>query len=138
MADVPRINELRRRVLEDSASIAFAQLAEEHRRLGEYEEAVRVCRAGLARHPGYPSARVTLGRSLLELGDFTEARAELELALHSAPDNLAALRALDELHQRREYPTPGPSPADNTVESVALGKLEGWLDAVLADRTGRL
>ena len=59
MSDTLRIENLRRRVQGDPASIAFAQLAEEHRRLAQYQEAVEVCRAGLAVHPTYLSARVT-------------------------------------------------------------------------------
>ena len=81
----PRIEELRRRVERDPASIAFAQLAEEYRRAGDYDEAVRVCRAGLAQHPAYLSARVTLGRALLELQQFDEAQAELEHVLQPRP-----------------------------------------------------
>jgi tetratricopeptide (TPR) repeat protein len=98
----PRLEELRRRVQKDPASIAFAQLAEEHRRAGEFDEAIRVARTGLDRHPGYISARVTLGRALLEAGAYEDAQAELELVIRAAPDNLAAIRALAELHQRRE------------------------------------
>ena len=101
MTDNPRIAELRRRVHKDPASIAFAQLAEEYRRGGDYEDAVRVCRAGLAQHPLYLSARVTLGRALLELGRFPEAQAEFQEVLRVAPDNLSAIRALADLHQRR-------------------------------------
>ena len=85
----------------DPASIAFAQLAEEYRRAGNYDEAVRYCRTGLARHPGYLSARVTLGRALVELGGLDDAAREFELVLHSAPDNLAAIRGIAEIEQRR-------------------------------------
>ena len=101
MPENPRIDELRRRVEKDPTSIAFAQLAEEHRRTGDYVEAVKVCREGLARHPGYVSAQVTLGRALMELNQFDEACTELEAVMQSAPDNLAAIRALAEIHQRR-------------------------------------
>lgn len=101
MADDARIDDLRRRVQKDPASIAFAQLAEECRRAGRYEEAVEVCRTGLALHPGYLSARVTLGRALLELGSLDEAQTELEFVLTSAPENLAAIRGLAEIHHRR-------------------------------------
>jgi tetratricopeptide (TPR) repeat protein len=97
----PRIAELRRRVHADPASIAFAQLAEEYRRAGQYQEAVTYCRAGLSRHPGYLSARVTLGRSLTELGELEDALREFALVLRSAPDNLAAIRSTAEIHQRR-------------------------------------
>ena len=101
MSDNPRIAELRRRVDKDPTSIAFAQLAEEYRRIGDYHEAVKVCRDGLARHPGYISAQVTLGRALMELGQFDEAATELEAVLRAAPDNLAAIRARADIHQRR-------------------------------------
>jgi tetratricopeptide (TPR) repeat protein len=101
VSDNPRIEELRRRVQKDPASIAFAQLAEEYRRAGEHQEAVRVCRTGLAKHPSYLSARVTLGRALIELEQHDEAHTELEYVLRSAPENLAAIRGLAEIHQRR-------------------------------------
>jgi tetratricopeptide (TPR) repeat protein len=101
VADNPRIEELRRRVQKDPASIAFAQLAEEYRRSGEFDDAVRVCRTGLAKHPSYLSARVTLGRALIELQQYDEAHTELEYVLRSAPENLAAIRGLAEIHQRR-------------------------------------
>jgi Tetratricopeptide repeat len=101
VADNPRIEELRRRVEKDPASIAFAQLAEEYRRAGSYEEAVTTCRAGLAIHPSYLSARVTLGRSLIEVHSLEEAETELLLVLQHAPENLAAIRSLAEIHHRR-------------------------------------
>src|SRR6185436_11887821 len=101
MADSQRIDDLRRRVQKDPASIAFAQLAEECRRAGRFEEAVDVCRAGLDLHPGYLSARVTLGRALVELNALDDAQTELELVLRSAPENLAAIRGLAEIHHRR-------------------------------------
>ena len=81
--------------------MAFAQLAEECRRAGEFDEAVGICRAGLPFHPDYLSARITLGRALTELGRHDEAKAELQLVLDKAPDNLAANRAMAEIHQQR-------------------------------------
>ena len=100
MAENPRIEELRRRVQLDPASIAFAALAEEYRRLGRHEEAIETCRSGLQRHPAYLSARVTLGRALIETGDYDGAREELETVLRSAPENLAAIRGLAVIHER--------------------------------------
>jgi Flp pilus assembly protein TadD len=101
MAENSRIDDLRRRVEKDPASIAFAQLAEECRRAGQCQEAVDVCRAGLDVHPTYLSARVTLGRALLELGQLDEAHVELTRVLDGATDNLAAIRGLAEIHDRR-------------------------------------
>jgi tetratricopeptide (TPR) repeat protein len=101
VADNQRIEDLRRRVQKDPASIAFAQLAEELRRAGQCQESVDTCRAGLSIHPGYLSARVTLGRALIELNQLDEALAELQLVLRSAPENLAAIRGIAEIHHRR-------------------------------------
>jgi tetratricopeptide (TPR) repeat protein len=99
--DSPRILELRRRVQADPSSIAFAQLAEECRRSGDAEGAVEICRAGLSHHPGYLSARVTLGRALIEMGRLDEAAIELTTVVEAAPTNLPAIRGLAEIHQKR-------------------------------------
>lgn len=101
MTDTPRLEELKRRVQRDPASISFAALAEEYRRLGMFPEAIETCRAGLLRHPSYTSARVTLGRALVEVGAYDDASIELEQVLRSAPENLAAIRALADIHRRR-------------------------------------
>ena len=101
MADDPRVVDLRRRVQEDPASIAFAQLAEHCRRAGATEEAISICRAGLQYHPDYLSARVTLAGALIELDRHEEAEAELRTVLQRAHDNLAANRALAEVFQKK-------------------------------------
>jgi tetratricopeptide (TPR) repeat protein len=99
MSDNPRIADLRRRIQKDPASIAFAQLAEELRRAGEFREAADICRAGLTVHPAYLSARVTLGRALLALDQLRDAQEEFEHVLLRAPENLAAVRGLADIHR---------------------------------------
>ena len=117
MPDSPRIEELKRRVQSDPASIAFAALAEEYRRAERFEEAIETCRTGLVRHPSYLSAHVTLGRALIEVGRVQDAREELEFVLKLAPENLAAIRGLAEIHHRvgveagEVAPIPEPAPA---------------------------
>ena len=101
VADNPRLEELRRRVQSDPASIAFAALAEEYRRAGRFDDAVATCAVGLKRHPSYLSAHVTLGRALIELGQYDDAQEELEFVLRAAPENLSAIRGLAEIHHRR-------------------------------------
>jgi hypothetical protein len=102
-------------------SIAFAALAEEYRRAGRPEEAVAVCRAGLTRHPSYTSARVALGRALLDLGELEAAEGELRHVLDQAPENLAAMRALMEVGRHRadaaakRTEPPPPAPVANVI-----------------------
>lgn len=88
------IEDLQWRLAQDPSSRLFAQLAEEHRRAGDSTEAIRVVRAGLLHHPVYPSARLTLGRALLDTGDAAGARGELAEALRQAPENIQARRFL--------------------------------------------
>jgi tetratricopeptide (TPR) repeat protein len=102
MGDNPRIEELRRRVQMDPASIAFAALAEEYRREGRFDDAVATCATGLRRHPSYLSAHVTLGRALVATGQIDQARQSFEHVLQLAPENLAAIRGLAELHTLNE------------------------------------
>jgi Flp pilus assembly protein TadD len=136
VADTPRIEELRRRVEKDPASIVFAQLAEELRRAGDDQDAIRVCRAGLAHHPAYLSARVTLGRALLAAGQLEAARTELERVVQAAPDNLAARRALADVDRQRQ-PGGAPAAAPPPLPDSALTELEGWLEAIVEDRRAR-
>lgn len=106
MATNARIEDLRRRLDREPGSRLFAQLAEELRKAGELDEAIRVARDGLGRHPNYPSARMTLGRALFDLGDLRAARDELQAVVAAAPDNILACRllgeALEGLGQREE------------------------------------
>jgi tetratricopeptide (TPR) repeat protein len=101
VADSARIQELRRRVQQDPATLAFAPLAEELRRAGRAAEAIRICQAGLAIHPAYLSARATLGLALFEAGDLDSAFLELTTVLGDAPEHLTALRGVAEIHERR-------------------------------------
>ena len=145
MSDQQRLEDLRRRVQRDPASIAFAQLAEEHRRAGQFEEAVSVCKAGLAQHPAYLSARITLGRALLEMGRYDEAISEFEYVLKAAPDNLSAIRELADIEQRRRAQAPqvdlrpavAPEPPPPAVDPV-IAELEAWLSVLADERDTRV
>ena len=148
MADSPRIEDLRRRIQEDPASLAFAPLAEELRRAGRAPEAVRVCRAGLAIHPEYLSARATLGRALRDLGQLDDALTELTAVLAAAPEHLSAIRGVAEIHRLRGERKPAETSRDNPLpvqdanradRQAVVARLERFLAAILADRErGRL
>ncbi len=81
-------------------SRVFAQLAEELRKEGDLEGAIRVCREGLKKHPGYIMARVTMGRALTERGDLASARSVLEPVVAAQPESALARRALGECLER--------------------------------------
>lgn len=108
------LEQIRRRMQSHATPTAFAALAEEHRRAGRFDEAIAVCRDGLSRYPAYVSARVTLGRALLDSGDAAAALAELEQAVAQAPDNLAAARALESVHTALGNAPPPPLPPPMT------------------------
>jgi hypothetical protein len=93
----------RRRQVPAEDSPAFGAIAERFRRAGDLDRAVALCQEGLQKYPKHLSSRVTLGWALLDLGRYEEARAELEQVLKRAPDNLAAIRGLAELHDRTEH-----------------------------------
>ena len=106
---------------------AFGGSAERFRRAGDLDKAIALCREGLKKFPDQTSARVTLGWALLDQGKYDEARAELELALKRAPDNLAAIRGLAELHDRADMlPMDGPGqwPPDAGMIDEAMEAVE--------------
>jgi len=105
---------------------AFGAIAERFRRAGDLERAIALCREGLHRYPDHLSARVTLGWALLDQGKYDDARDELERVLKRAPDNLAAIRGLAQLHEHRHVDEVGDVDAhgdwlthDDTAEIVA-------------------
>lgn len=125
------------RAAEESA--AFGPIAERFRRAGDLDRAVSLCREGLQKFPHHISARVTLGWSLLDQGKYDEARVELEQVLRRAPDNLAAIRGLAELHDRAEHtmnlPMDGPGQWPPTEESLndAAPQVEAFDPEIVRD-----
>ena len=130
MSDRSRIvDQLRRSLEAEPESIIFAALAEEYRRAGMHQQAIETARAGLARHPMYLSARVTLGRALIATGEFKAAREALTEVLASAPQSLAAIRALADIHDPETHADEMEIHAIETNASDSEGR---DVDSVLA------
>ena len=127
-----RLDDLRRRVRENPASIAFAPLAESLRLAGRQKEAVGICRAGLSIYPEYLAARVTLARALFELERHDEAERELDHIRSLSPGYLPAIRALAGIDQRHAVDVDAFRRAALTTEA-----LENWLVAIYVARAGR-
>ena len=89
-----KIEELRYRVKTDPKSRLFYPLAEELRKAGHVDEAEQVLRTGLATHPTYLSAWVSLGRVLRDQKKDAAAVEALNKALQLDPGNVVAARIL--------------------------------------------
>jgi len=92
----PRISDLARKLQREPGSRVFFELAREHHQSGNLEDAARLCREGLQKHPAYHSARVLLARVLIDMKQFSSAKPELERVMKQAPGNLLARRLLAE------------------------------------------
>jgi tetratricopeptide (TPR) repeat protein len=90
----PRIEDLRFRLKTDPRSRLFYQLAEELRRVSEYDEAERVLRSGLEGYPTYLAAWVSLGRVLREQKKDRDAVDALGRAMQLDPGNAVAARLM--------------------------------------------
>jgi len=88
------------RLAKDPSSLAFAPLAELHRKAGRPQEAVRLCREGLERVPSYSTARLILARALVDEGDTDGALSEVRAILEKSPKDASAHRLASDLHRR--------------------------------------
>ena len=104
------VDKLEQRLAADPASKVFVPLAEEYRKAGHLDRALAVLKAGLVRNPGYASARVALARVHLQRGELVEARDLLTRLVAESPDNLLAVRLLDETGPPEEA-APAPTAA---------------------------
>lgn len=91
---------LTERYEEQPAGRVFAPLADCHRKLGQLDSALQICLTGLARHPGYSSAQLILGKIFLDRGEDGPAREALERVLELDGQNLLAMRLLAEMAER--------------------------------------
>lgn len=82
----------------EPGSKVFIPLAEEYGKAGMWEEAVAVLEDGLKINPGFITAMVALGRAYEQLNQPIKAKAILEEAIKSSPDNLRAHRILAKLY----------------------------------------
>lgn len=126
----PKIEELRFRIKTDPKSRLFYPLAEELRKISQWDESERVLRGGLEHHPTYLSAWVSLGRVLRDQHKDDGAIEALTKALQLDPGNVVAARLLGD-----SYLTKGEKveaikkyklvlalmPGDQEVESIVEG-----------------
>jgi len=95
------ISSLSQQWKKDPTSRVFFRLAEEYRKGGVYDKAIEVCSEGIAHHPNYLPALVSLGRSHLGAGDEARAEETFLRVLAVAPDNPHALRGLGTMYHKQ-------------------------------------
>ena len=124
------------RLAREATCQAYAALAEAYRRAGRTEDAIRLCREGLGRFPGYSTARLVLAKALLDRRELAETRREIELFLAEEPDHEPALRIAVECALRLGDPRgalghlrrlQGLDPQDRGIQGLvrALGTASG-------------
>jgi tetratricopeptide (TPR) repeat protein len=111
-----RLSDLKLRWQRDPSSRLFLQLANEHRKAGQVEEAVAVLEQGLEHRPNDLSALVVLGRCRLELGRADEAVEPLETVISRDPTHIVASKLLIEAHLQR-------GDADQAAERLRMYRL---------------
>src|SRR5438105_2422627 len=135
----PKIEELRFRVKTDPKSRLFYPLAEELRKIGQFTEAEQVLRTGLAHHPTYLSAWVSLGRAQRDLKNNSAAVETLNKAMQLDPGNVVAARLLadaylalgEKLEALKKYKlVHALLPADEELEGV-IERLDNELNPIV-------
>jgi predicted regulator of Ras-like GTPase activity (Roadblock/LC7/MglB family)/cytochrome c-type biogenesis protein CcmH/NrfG len=95
------IKDLSEKLAKNPESLVFAPLADAHRRLKRYEEAIQICLKGLETHPHYMTARVVLGRAYLENEMLDEAGEEFRKVIHADPNHAMAHGMLGQIYSRQ-------------------------------------
>lgn len=100
MVGPSRIDELRKK-FDENPRRYFAPLANEYRKIGDFEQAIFICQEFLPQQPGHMSGHIVYGQALFETGRHDEARSVFETALALDPENLIALRHLGDIARAR-------------------------------------
>ena len=100
MATSARLEELKQKFNENPRRY-FAPLANEHRKLGDLDQAIALCRQHLPQQPQHVSGHIVLAQALFEAGNVPDSRGTFELALDLDPENLIALRFLGDIARKQ-------------------------------------
>ena len=86
----------------DPNSREFLTLAELYRKLGVAEEATKILRDGLTRHPDYVEARLAMARVYLTQGQVEDATREFEEVIRQDTGNFVAYKLLGEIAMQKQ------------------------------------
>ena len=103
---------------DDPDSIVFAPIAQYMLMYGMVDQALKICREGLKRHPGLISGRIVMARIHLKRGNWEEAEGELRHVLSVVSDNAAARGMMGEIEAMRRAEREGtPAHSDRAKGS---------------------
>ncbi|MFH0800051.1 MAG: tetratricopeptide repeat protein [Pseudomonadota bacterium] len=83
---------------DDPDSIVFAPIAEYFLTFGMLDDAMKVCREGIKRHPSLVSGKVVMAKIHMRRGNWEEAEENLKDALSIAPENMSAHELLKKIN----------------------------------------
>jgi Tfp pilus assembly protein PilF len=90
----------------DPDSVVFASVADYFLRYDQIDNAHKVCKAGLEKHPNFTVGHVVMAKIHIARGNFEEADEELRTALNIAPGNGKAHEILANLEAARRGEAP--------------------------------
>ncbi|MBF0538612.1 MAG: hypothetical protein HQL03_10215 [Nitrospirae bacterium] len=118
-----KLEKLKEQVFKKADSKLYIPLAEEYKKINMIEEAVKVLKYCIGKHPNYMSARVALGKIYMEQGYLQNAIEEFETVVMAIPDNLLSHRKLAQLYQDRSLQSRGMTTGDTTRALASLEKI---------------
>ncbi|MBF0343585.1 MAG: tetratricopeptide repeat protein [Nitrospirae bacterium] len=97
--NIKKIDKLKEKVFQGADSKLYIPIAEEYKKINMIDEAVKVLKYCIKKHPNYMSARVALGKIYMEQGYQANAIEEFETVVSAIPDNLLSHKKLAELYK---------------------------------------
>ncbi|MBI2606563.1 MAG: tetratricopeptide repeat protein [Deltaproteobacteria bacterium] len=79
---------------DDPSSRIFAPLSECYRKIGMADEAIEICKEGIAANPDFTGGKVALARAYFDKKMYAEARELLLPVIDRIPDNIVAQKLL--------------------------------------------
>ncbi|MBF0537545.1 MAG: DUF1566 domain-containing protein [Nitrospirae bacterium] len=121
--NLEKLDKLKENIFQSADSKLYIPLAEEYKKINMIDEAVKVLKYCIGKHPNYMSAHVALGKIYMEQGYLQKAIEEFETVVTAIPDNLLAHRKLAQLYQNRSLQSRGMTTGDTTRALASLEKI---------------
>lgn len=123
---------------DDPQSIVFAPIAEYFLNYGLVDDAQKVCREGLKKHPYLVSGRIVMAKVLLKRGNWEEAEDEIRAVLAVSPENPNARAILGEISALRNREETRIEDRDTekvylSADEVSAGMPSSWNTLTMAN-----